>query len=93
MDPFSSYNQVRMHAPDEDKTPFITNRVSYCYKVMPLWLKNIGAMQQHLVNQFFKEQIGKTIEAYIDDMPTKSINVLDHVVHLRLTFMYRRSTE
>ena len=41
----------------------------------------------------FKEQIGKTIEVYLDDMLVKSKTVADHVAHLADTFavirMYR----
>ena len=40
MDAFFGYNQIRMAPEDEDKTAFITDRGTYCYKVMPFGLKN-----------------------------------------------------
>lgn len=40
MDAFSGYNQIMMHADDREKTTFITDRETYCYKVMPFGLKN-----------------------------------------------------
>ena len=45
---------------------------------------------QHLVNMMFKEQIGKTIEAYVDDMLIKSKIAIDHVAHLADTFVVLR---
>ncbi|XP_048619845.1 uncharacterized protein LOC125590349 [Brassica napus] len=40
MDAFSGYNQIMMHTDDREKTAFITDRGTYCYKVMPFGLKN-----------------------------------------------------
>jgi len=42
MDAFSGYNQIPMHKDDQEKTSFITDRGTYCYKVMPFGLKNAG---------------------------------------------------
>jgi len=39
---------------------------------MPFGLKNAGATYQRLVNAMFKEQIGRTMEVYVDDMLVKS---------------------
>ncbi|KAJ4715162.1 Retrovirus-related Pol polyprotein from transposon opus [Melia azedarach] len=86
MDAFSGYNQVKMYARDEEGTSFITNKGLYCYMVMPFGLKNAGATYQRLVNKLFKEQIGRTMEIYVDDMITKSMKIADHVPHLRGTF-------
>ncbi|XP_013601334.1 uncharacterized protein LOC106360233 [Brassica napus] len=43
MDAFSGYNQIMMHPDDCEKTAFITDRRTYCYKVMPFCLMNAGA--------------------------------------------------
>nr|KYP72761.1 Transposon Ty3-I Gag-Pol polyprotein [Cajanus cajan] len=43
MDAYSGYNQIRMHPADEDKTAFMADQATYCYKVMPFDLKNAGA--------------------------------------------------
>ena len=53
---------------------------------MPFGLKNAGAMYQRLVNKMFKEQIGKTMEVYIDDMLVKSLQAADHIAHLKEAF-------
>ena len=43
LDAYSGYNQIKMHAPDEEKTTFITEDANFCYRVMPFGLKNAGA--------------------------------------------------
>jgi len=39
---------------------------------MPSSLKNTGSMYQRMVTQMFESQIGRNMEAYIDDMVVKS---------------------
>ena len=46
LDAYSRYNQIRMHALDEEKTTFITEDANFCYRVMPFSLKNTGATYQ-----------------------------------------------
>ncbi|KFK22070.1 hypothetical protein AALP_AAs48547U000400 [Arabis alpina] len=86
MDAFSDYNQILMHPKDREKTAFITDRGIYCYKVMPFGLKNAGATYQRLVNKMFRDQLGKTMEVYIDDMPVKFLEEEDHISHLEACF-------
>ena len=43
MDEFSGYNQIRMASEDMKKTTFLTMWGTFCYKVMPFGLKNVGA--------------------------------------------------
>ena len=93
MDAFSGYNQITMHPADQEKTSFITNQGLYCYKMMPFGLKNAGATYQRLVNKLFKEQIGKTMEVYVDDMITKSQHVEQHPSHVRETFEVLRKNQ
>lgn len=49
-------------------------------------LKTTGATYQILVNKVFKPLIGHTMEAYIDDMITKSKDPAEHTRHLDETF-------
>ncbi|KAG7578456.1 Reverse transcriptase domain [Arabidopsis thaliana x Arabidopsis arenosa] len=86
MDAFSGYNQILMHKDDQEKTSFITDRGTYCYKVMPFGLKNAGATYQRLVNKMFAEQLGRTVEVYIDDMLVKSLKADENVQNLRQCF-------
>ncbi|KAI5335159.1 hypothetical protein L3X38_025292 [Prunus dulcis] len=68
MDAYSCYNQILMHKDDKAKTSFIIKIGTYYYKVMPFRLKNAGATYQRLLKRIFNEQIGKTMEVYVDDM-------------------------
>lgn len=43
LDAYSSYNEIKMYLPDQEKTTFITDGANFCYKVMPFGLKNVGA--------------------------------------------------
>ncbi|KAL5569910.1 hypothetical protein UlMin_026485 [Ulmus minor] len=86
MDAYSGYNQIRMHEGDQEHTAFLTNQGLYCYKVMPFGLKNAGATYQRLVNKMFKDQIGKMMEVYVDDMLVKSLKMEEHIQNLRETF-------
>nr|GEV32467.1 reverse transcriptase domain-containing protein [Tanacetum cinerariifolium] len=45
----------------------------YYYRKMPFGLKNTGVTYQRLVDKVFNDQIGRNLEAYVDDMsPTGS---------------------
>ncbi|CAL9006556.1 unnamed protein product, partial [Prunus brigantina] len=90
MDAYSGYNQILMHDDDKAKTSFIIERGTYCYKVMPFGLKNAGATYQRLVNKIFKEQIGKTMEVYMDDMLVKAPRRADHLKNLTEAFSLLR---
>ena len=53
MDAFLSYNQIRMHEDDQEKTSFVTSQGLFCYRVMPFGLKNASATYQRLMNRMF----------------------------------------
>ena len=48
MDGFSGYNQIRMALEDREKTAFVTMWGTFCYKVMPFGLKNVGQLIKEL---------------------------------------------
>ncbi|CAL2231420.1 unnamed protein product [Prunus armeniaca] len=83
---YSGYNQIPMAIEDQEKTTFITEHGLYCYMVMPFDLKNASSTYQPLVNQMFKDQLGKTMEVYIDDMVVKSAVKTQHLSHIQETF-------
>ena len=86
LDAFSGYHQILMYPPDVEKTSFITPHGLYCYNVMPLGLKNVGATYQRLVTEMFRPLLGKIMEVYIDDMLIKSKEWPDHATHLQQVF-------
>ncbi|GJW57445.1 reverse transcriptase domain-containing protein [Tanacetum coccineum] len=57
---------------DEEKTAFITIQGILCYTKMPFSLRNAGATYQRLVDKAFHKQIGRNLEAYVDDLVIKS---------------------
>ncbi|CAL9025320.1 unnamed protein product, partial [Prunus brigantina] len=91
MDAYSGYNQIRLHPADLESTSFITDRGTYCYQVMPFGLKNAGATYQRLVNHMFADQIGKSMEVYVDDVLVKSLLADHHVADLPVTFAILRT--
>ena len=80
-----------MDPSDQEKTSFVTGKGTYCYRVMPFGLKNVGATYQRLVNRMFQKQIGTFMEVYIDDMLVKSIKVELHITHLAEVFQVLKS--
>ena len=91
MDAFSGYNQISMDPGDQEKTSFVTAQGTYCYRVMLFGIKNAGATYQRLVNRMFQNQIGTTMEVYIDDMLVKSTTAVLHIAHLSEAFQILRN--
>ncbi|PKI48973.1 hypothetical protein CRG98_030640 [Punica granatum] len=86
MDGFSRYNQIRMAEEDKIKTTFITMWGTFCYRVMPFGLKNVGATYQKAMVTLFHDMMHKEIEVYVDDMIAKSKEGEDHLVNLKRFF-------
>ncbi|GKA02821.1 putative reverse transcriptase domain-containing protein [Tanacetum coccineum] len=74
LDTYKGYHQIQMAEEDEEKMAFNTDQGTYCYTKMPFGLKNVGATYQRLVDSTFQSQIGRNLEAYVDDMMIKSRN-------------------
>ena len=86
MDAFSGYNQIRMTPQDQEYIAFITDKGVYCYKVMPFGLKNAGATYQRMVDKLFKQQLGRNMKVYMDDMIIKNKTASTHLADLAETF-------
>ncbi|GJS52426.1 reverse transcriptase domain-containing protein [Tanacetum coccineum] len=67
-------------------TTFYTEQGTYCYMKMPFGLKNAGATYQRLVDSTFQSQIGRNLEAYVDDMVIKSKDEKDLLADIAETF-------
>ncbi|GKD40912.1 reverse transcriptase domain-containing protein [Tanacetum coccineum] len=57
---------------DEENTAFYTDQGTYCYTKMPFGLRNALATYPRLVDSASQFQIGRNLEAYVDDMVIKS---------------------
>src|SRR4051812_38816615 len=86
MNGFSGYNQIKMALEDMEKTTFMTSWGTFCYKVMPFGLKNVGATYQRAMVTLFHDMIHKEIEVYVDDMIAKSQTEEEHLVYLEKLF-------
>ena len=72
-------------------TSFITPIGSFCYIAMLFGLKNTGAMYQRYMLKCFRDLIGRTFEAYIDDIMVKSKRADQLVADLEQTFVKLRA--
>ena len=72
IDGFSGYNQILMALEDMEKTSFITEWGTYCYRVMPFGFKNAGATYQRAATTLFHDMMHRDVEVYVDDMIVKS---------------------
>lgn len=86
MDAYSGFHQIPLWKKDQEKTAFVTDQGLYYYTVMPFGLKNAPATFQRMMNSVFYDQIGRNVEAYIDDMIVKLKLQTDHLTELRETF-------
>ena len=83
LDAFQGYHQIPLALDDHEKTAFVTPIGNYHYKVMSFGLKNTGSTYQRIMTRMFKQQLGKNIEIYIDDMVVKSKLESEHINDLR----------
>ena len=86
LDAYSGYHQIKMAESDQAATAFITPYGPFCFNTMPFGLKNAGATYQRMIQTCLANQIGKTVEAYVDDVVVKTKHVDTLVDDLRLTF-------
>jgi hypothetical protein len=71
---------------DQDKTIFIMPHDIYCYTTMTFGLKNARATYQKAIQKCLESQIGKNIEAYIDDVVVKTTVEGKLIANLAETF-------
>jgi hypothetical protein len=76
LDAYSGYHQIKMKESDQLATSFIT----------PFGLRNAGATYQRCMNHVFGEHIGRTVEAYFDDIVVKTRKASDLLSDLEVTF-------
>jgi hypothetical protein len=90
LDCFSGYHQCWMAKEDEEKTSFITPFGTFCFVRMLEGLKNVGSTFTRMTGTVFKPQIGRNIQAYVDNLIVKSSNRASHVGYLAETFANMR---
>lgn len=55
---------------DGAKTFFITSWGTFCYKIMPFVLKNVGAIYQREMTALFHDMMNKEMEVYVNNILT-----------------------
>nr|ABB47092.1 retrotransposon protein, putative, Ty3-gypsy subclass [Oryza sativa Japonica Group] len=86
LDAYPGYHQIHMNPPDIPKTSFITPFGTFCHLRMPFGLRNAGATFARLVYKVLGKQLGRNVEAYVDDIVVKSRKAFDHAIDLQETF-------
>src|SRR6266498_1876220 len=86
LDAYSGYHQVSLAESDCIKTSFIKPYGAYCYITMPIGLKNAGATYQRAMQRCLHDQLGRNVEAYVDDVVIKSRVREDLISDLSETF-------
>jgi hypothetical protein len=86
LDCYSGYHQIAIKEEDQEKTAFITPFGAYCYTTMSFGLKNADAMYQRAIQAYFKRQLNKNVEAYVDDVVVKTRNSDMLIADLEETF-------
>jgi hypothetical protein len=86
LDAYSGYHQIKMKESDQLATSFITPFGMYCYVTMPFGLRNAGATYQRCMNHVFGQHIGRTVEAYVDDIVVKTRKASNLLTDLETTF-------
>ena len=71
---------------DQAATAFLTPYGPFCFNTMPFGLKNARATYERMIQTCLENQIGKTVEAYVDDVVVKTRHVENLIDDLRLTF-------
>jgi hypothetical protein len=86
LDAYSGHHQIKMKESDQLVTSFSTPFGMYCYVTMSFGLRNAGATYQRCMQHVFGDQIGRTIEAYVDDIVVNTRKADDLVSDLRIAF-------
>jgi hypothetical protein len=86
LDAYSRYHEIKLKESDQLATSFITTFVMYCYVMMSFGLRTAGATYQRCMQHVFGDHIGRTIEAYVDDIVVKTRKADDLVSDLNITF-------
>jgi hypothetical protein len=72
LDCFSGYHQIWLCEEDKEKTSFITPFGTYFYMRMPKGLHNTCPMFCRMIKAVLKDQVGRNILSYVDDIVVAS---------------------
>ena len=82
----AGYHQIRISDEDKPKTAMLTPLGQFQWKVLCFGLTNAPATFQRVMNNIFREHIGKCVLVYLDDILVMSRTAEEHAMHLRIVF-------
>jgi hypothetical protein len=86
LDCYSRYHQIATKEGDHEKTAFITPFGAHCYTTMSFGFMNASATCQRAIQTYFKRQLNKNVEAYVDDVVVKTRNSDTLIADLEETY-------
>jgi hypothetical protein len=86
LDCFSGYHQIWLRKEDEEKTSFITPFNTFCYLRMPEGLRNTGPTFCRMTKAALKDQVGRNVLSYVDDIVVASRKKETYISDLAETF-------
>src|SRR4051794_13597916 len=75
-----------MKQSDQKVMSFVPHFRNFGYVTMPFGLKNAGATYHRTMQKCLKEQIGRNVHAYVDDIAVMKTKGSDLISDLRETF-------
>jgi hypothetical protein len=86
LDCFSKYHQIWLRKEDEEKTSFITPFGTHYYLRMPEGLHNTGPTFYGMTKAALKDQVGRNVFSYVDDIVATSKKKNAYISDLAETF-------
>jgi hypothetical protein len=68
LDCYSGYHQIWLRKEDTEKTSFITHFGTYYYLKMPEGPRNAGPTFCRMTKETLKDQVGRNVLSYVDDI-------------------------
>ncbi|GBG61909.1 hypothetical protein CBR_g26073 [Chara braunii] len=89
----SGYHQIEVDSADQHKTAFKTRNGLYEFTVVPFGLTNAPATFQSLMDKVLREQIGRFVVVYLDDILIFSKSMEEHLKHLEEVLAMLKKTQ
>jgi hypothetical protein len=86
LDYFLGYHQIWLRREVEEKTSFIIPFSTYCYMWMPKGLKNSSSIFYRMTHATLRDQIGRNIFIYVNDIVVTSRKKCNRIKDLVETF-------
>ncbi|GBG89294.1 hypothetical protein CBR_g49003 [Chara braunii] len=89
----SGYHQIEVDPADQHKTAFKTRDGLYEFTVMPFGLTNAPATFQSFMDKVLREQIGRFVVVYLDDILIFNNSMEEHLKHLEEVLAILKKTQ